>query len=331
LTEIIIDKRYCGPPNSGNGGYVCGRLAQHIRGAAEVTLRAPPPLDTPLAAIATDDGTWELRDGGNVVATARAESVELAQLETASFEEARAAELLTPIKPHEHPLPTCFVCGPARTEGDGLRIFVGPLGRHTQRPVLAASWIPDSGLAAADGRIATEFLWSALDCPTGLPAIVIRRAAPSTKRRSCWAECQHGSSLARAPATAASSPHGPPAATAASAPPRPHFMMKAGSCSRWRRRHGLQWNATCSSVARRAGGRTERAIHRAPYVADRKISGRRGRDMNPVVTASRHQARSVPLESERRPSAKQISLAPQGQLPQLLARTFLSAYPKTDR
>ena len=72
MTEIIIDKRFCGPPNSGNGGYVCGRLAQHIPGGAEVTLRAPPPLDTPLDAIATGDGTWELRDGAKVVATGRA-------------------------------------------------------------------------------------------------------------------------------------------------------------------------------------------------------------------------------------------------------------------
>lgn len=100
MTEIIIDKRFCGPPHSGNGGYVCGRLAQHIPGGAEVTLRAPPPLDTPLAPIATDDGTWELRDGAKVVATGRASSVELARLETASFAEASAAELLTPVKPH---------------------------------------------------------------------------------------------------------------------------------------------------------------------------------------------------------------------------------------
>lgn len=167
MTEIIIDKRFCGPPHSGNGGYVCGRLAQHIPGGAEVTLRAPPPLDTPLAPIATDDGTWELRDGAKIVATGRAVGVELARLETASFAEASAAELLTPVKPHEHPLPTCFVCGPARAKGDGLRIFAGPLGRRSQTPVLAASWIPDPNLAAEDGLVASEFLWSALDCPTG--------------------------------------------------------------------------------------------------------------------------------------------------------------------
>lgn len=167
MTWIIIDKRYCGPPNSGNGGYVCGRLARHIPGAAEVTLRAPPPLDRPLDAVATDDGTWELRDGAKLVATGRPTNVELARLEKASFEEARAAELRTPVKPHEHPLPTCFVCGPARAKGDGLRIFAGPLGRDVRNAVLAASWIPDPNLAAEDGLVASEFLWSALDCPTG--------------------------------------------------------------------------------------------------------------------------------------------------------------------
>ncbi len=71
MTSIIIDKRYCGPPNSGNGGYVCGRLARHIPGGAEVTLRAPPPLDKPLDVVAADDGQWELRDGATVVATGR--------------------------------------------------------------------------------------------------------------------------------------------------------------------------------------------------------------------------------------------------------------------
>ena len=44
MTSITIDKRYCGPPNSGNGGYVCGLLANHIGASAEITLRVPPPL-----------------------------------------------------------------------------------------------------------------------------------------------------------------------------------------------------------------------------------------------------------------------------------------------
>src|SRR5882757_2122269 len=169
MSSIVIDKRYCGPPNSGNGGYVCGRLARHIAGGAEVTLRAPPPLNKPLDVVATDDGSLELRDGTTLVAIGRPEIVELARLEKASFDEACAAELLTPVKPREHLRPTCFVCGPARAKGDGLRIFAGPLVRQTQNgpAVLAATWIPDPSLTADDGFVAPEFLWSALDCPTG--------------------------------------------------------------------------------------------------------------------------------------------------------------------
>lgn len=169
MTSMIIDKRYCGPPNSGNGGYVCGRLARHIPGGAEVTLRAPPPLDKRLDVAAAHDASYELRDGATLVATGRPANVELARLEKATFDEACAAELLTPVKQHEHPLPTCFVCGPARVKGDGLRIFAGPLARQSRNvsAVLAATWIPDPTLVAADGFVAPEFLWSALDCPTG--------------------------------------------------------------------------------------------------------------------------------------------------------------------
>ncbi len=89
MTSIIIDRRYCGPPNSGNGD-VCGRLARHIPGGAEVTLRIPPPLEKPLDVVATDDGSWELRDGAAVVATGRPARVELSRLEKAGFDEACA-------------------------------------------------------------------------------------------------------------------------------------------------------------------------------------------------------------------------------------------------
>jgi hypothetical protein len=69
----------------------------------------------------------------------------------------------------EHPLPTCFVCGPARAKGDGLRIFTGPLARKSSNAstVLAATWTPASTLVSEDGLVAPEFLWSVLDCPTG--------------------------------------------------------------------------------------------------------------------------------------------------------------------
>jgi hypothetical protein len=66
----------------------------------------------------------------------------------------------------------CFVCGPDRPAGDGLRIMAGPLrrrGRHG-RVVQAASWTPSRNLSADDGLVAAEFVWAALDCPSGYAA-----------------------------------------------------------------------------------------------------------------------------------------------------------------
>ena len=64
----------------------------------------------------------------------------------------------------EHASPECFVCGPAREWGDGLAIFPGPLpGRH----LVAAPWAPDPTLFDKRGTVRPEFIWAALDCPSG--------------------------------------------------------------------------------------------------------------------------------------------------------------------
>ena len=42
--EIFINKRFNGPPNSGNGGYVAGLIAKEIGKCCEVKLVAPPPV-----------------------------------------------------------------------------------------------------------------------------------------------------------------------------------------------------------------------------------------------------------------------------------------------
>ena len=169
MQSLTIARRFRGPPNSGNGGYVCGLLARHIPGAAEVTLRSPPPLEMPLDVHETGNGAWELRDVAATVAVGRSVTLDLSRLETATLAEAAAAEQRTPIKPHEHLLPMCFVCGPDRAHGDGLRIFAGPLERRDAAGgvVFAATWTPYANLVADDGLVAPEFVWSALDCPTG--------------------------------------------------------------------------------------------------------------------------------------------------------------------
>lgn len=67
-----------------------------------------------------------------------------------------------------HPFPTCFVCGPQREPGDGLRLFAWPV---QGLDVLATVWTPGPDLAADDGWVRPEFVWSALDCPSGAAAM----------------------------------------------------------------------------------------------------------------------------------------------------------------
>ena len=72
---IVIDKRYQGPPKSGNGGYVCGLVSQFVDGpAARVRLLRPAPLDTELEVRETNGGVV-LLDGDVVLAEARPEKV----------------------------------------------------------------------------------------------------------------------------------------------------------------------------------------------------------------------------------------------------------------
>lgn len=65
-----------------------------------------------------------------------------------------------------HFYPGCFVCGPQRDHGDGLRVFAGPV-EHAGGPggMVAADWVPDDSLTDSSGFVASEYLWAVLDCP----------------------------------------------------------------------------------------------------------------------------------------------------------------------
>lgn len=160
--SIVISSRFCGPPRSGNGGYVCGRLAATIRGPASVRLTSPPPLETELR-IHKTDGITKLLHRSKVVAEAKASTVDLRPPRAPSFAEAEAAAK-TFMGYSRHPFPRCFVCGPQRAMGDGLRIFPGS---PKSGNLVAAPWIPDKSLTDGSRRIRDEFLWAALDCTSG--------------------------------------------------------------------------------------------------------------------------------------------------------------------
>jgi hypothetical protein len=163
MTELVIPERFCGPPTSANGGYACGLVARLLHGAATVTLRSPPPLGRTLS-VRRDDHGVSIWDGETLVAEGKALTPGFDVPPPVGLEEARRAtehyEWM-----HDHPYPTCFVCGPHRADGDGLRIFASPVaGRH----VYASPWTPRAELADEDGLVHPEFTWSALDCPSGL-------------------------------------------------------------------------------------------------------------------------------------------------------------------
>jgi hypothetical protein len=166
--SLTITARHNGPPGSANGGYTCGLLAQQVGAEAiEVTLRKPPPLERPLE-VAGDAEHVELRDGERLVAEAHPAELLLDVPEAVPAEELEHAEA----GGHErwtakHPFPTCFVCGPERAPGDGLRIF--PLALPGYDGMFGARWRPDESLAAADGSVRPEYVWAALDCPTSAP------------------------------------------------------------------------------------------------------------------------------------------------------------------
>lgn len=161
IRTLRIAPQFCGPRDTGNGGYVAGLLAREIDGPVEVTLRRPPPLGRELQLMLEGESV-DLYDGDSLIANAVAAPLHLDIPTPPSLEEARkAAERYRGRE--GHPFPGCFVCGPERASGDGLRIFPGPLETGPDR--VAAPWRYDERLADREGFVRPEFICAALDCP----------------------------------------------------------------------------------------------------------------------------------------------------------------------
>ena len=162
MSTIRIERRFRGPPETGNGGYVAGLIAAALGGTnCTVTLKSPPPLDRDLT-LETQDSVATLSADDSVVVTATRGPVEIEIPPPPSLAEARSAEPRFVGHLH-HMFPGCFVCGPERGEGDGMRIFPGVLNDQARQ--VAATWTPDDSVIGPDGLVRPEFLWAALDCP----------------------------------------------------------------------------------------------------------------------------------------------------------------------
>lgn len=162
---VVIDRRFNGPPDSANGGYACGVLAEAIGPGARVNLRKPPPLGVPLSRD-RDDELFRLLDGEEVIADGTAAAPSVSAPAPPGHDAAQlASSRFAGRDPARHSFPTCFVCGPERS-GDGLRIFPGPVEGSQ---LLACTWRPGEDLAGAGSgaEVAARFVWAALDCPSG--------------------------------------------------------------------------------------------------------------------------------------------------------------------
>ncbi|MGH3498508.1 MAG: hypothetical protein ACRDP1_13690 [Nocardioidaceae bacterium] len=175
---VTIDPRFRGPVSSGNGGYTAGLLAQvlltttslpdpHDQApqAVEVTLRMPPPLGRPLRVETFEDGVRML-DSDALVGTAVLAELDPTRCVDAVSESAALAAEAAYRGLVSHPFPECFVCGTARTRGDGLALRPGTVSDGRT----ACTWRPDPSLADAEGLVRPEFVWAALDCPGGWTA-----------------------------------------------------------------------------------------------------------------------------------------------------------------
>ena len=126
-------------------------------------MRIPPPLDTPMEVRRTDTGV-ELFHKNEMVASGRPATVEIEIPEPPDFAGAQAASRR--YRGFEsHYYPGCFVCGPDREQGDGLRIFAGPVEPGSGPDgMVATDWVPDDSLANSPGFVSSEYLWAVLDC-----------------------------------------------------------------------------------------------------------------------------------------------------------------------
>lgn len=209
VRELIIPAHYCGPHDSGNGGWVSGRLAemllaQDAPGAQDadagmvaadasvtVTLRMPPPLDRPLAVVRAADGAavelldlgnhGDGDDGGESGAKAGTSSVVEPLLVASAAPGPRlpAPPVFPEVSPEE--LAAAQERFPGRRAHAYPRCYACGIERSQEDSVALTPGPLDDSPSADDGpswwvaawlphEVSVANVWAALDCPTGWAA-----------------------------------------------------------------------------------------------------------------------------------------------------------------
>jgi hypothetical protein len=165
--HVVIERRFRGPPESGQGGYSCGLVAERIESdTATVTLRRPPPLERALQIERTEAGV-RLVDGETLVAEGRADALDVEVPEPPPLDVAQHASEHPFWGEHIHPFPGCFGCGFERTQDEAVAIW---MGRVDGGELMAGVWTPAADFAGSGGSVTKVIAWAALDCPTATGA-----------------------------------------------------------------------------------------------------------------------------------------------------------------
>ena len=174
MQEIVIAQQFRGPPNSGNGGYVCGLMGALIDGPSTAVLRAPPPLDIPLVLERDGERVRILSTQGDLIGEARPAGDDPLATPPAppSYAQAIAAGPGFPglARPFH---PVCFTCGDQLDEGFGLRVFVGQTDGAPEGHV-SGPWTPHAAFVDSEGLATPEVVWAALDCPGSVSWVVMQ-------------------------------------------------------------------------------------------------------------------------------------------------------------
>jgi hypothetical protein len=162
---ITIADRFAGPPFAANGGYTAGLLAEHlaVRGA-HVQLRAPVPLNTPLEVHVDEPAAAIVRNGTTLMSAAPASLIDMSH---PAVDFVSAAVAAGGADREGHPFPDCFVCGPDRSQVDGMHLFPGEMDDNT----VAVSWRPPTWQGDPTGTVPVRIVAAALDCPSAFPVV----------------------------------------------------------------------------------------------------------------------------------------------------------------
>ncbi|MFC4126966.1 PaaI family thioesterase [Nocardia rhizosphaerae] len=172
---VTIPGQVHGYPQVAFGGYVAGLLARRVgTGTTRVDFRRAVPVGTTLLLPAAEPGHAVLTDrDGTLLVQAGPGVLDLSAPPAPSWSAAQRATAAAIASPKRQ-VTDCFGCGVECADGHGLRLFTWPV---PDRPIVAGAWIPDSGLADAQGELPPEIIWSALDCPGGFAAWVFQDMA----------------------------------------------------------------------------------------------------------------------------------------------------------